>query len=60
MSGNDVTATLVEGPTSLSGAYVYYTLKGGTDGQIYEIEFESISTAGAKPKETLFVEVKKY
>jgi hypothetical protein len=60
IAGTDVTATLVEGPTLLSGAYVYYTLKAGTDGQVYKINFKAISTAGAKPEEDLVVLVKEY
>lgn len=57
--GTDVTASLVDGPTSLSGTKVYYTILGyGTDGKQYKITFRATSTAGAIVEEDLVLEVR--
>lgn len=58
--GTDVTTATIEGPTSLSGTRVYYTLKGGTDGKTYKATFKAVSTAGAKVEEDLVFSVREY
>jgi hypothetical protein len=57
-AGTDVTATIIEGPTSYSAAKVYYTLKAGTDGMTYKVTFRATSTAGSLVEEDLIVEVR--
>lgn len=57
--GTDVTATLITAG-AITGTKVYYTLKGGTNGKVYKVSFKAVSTAGSKPEEDLFVEVKDY
>jgi len=56
--GTVVTGSMIDGPTALSGSRVYYTLKGGTHGKTYKINFKAVSTAGNKPEEDLMVEVR--
>ena len=58
-SGVDATATIVpNGASAYSVAKVYYTLKGGTDGETYKVTFRAVSTAGAKVEEDLMVDVR--
>lgn len=57
-TGADVTAQIVTGPTSISGAKVYYVRKGGESGKTYKLSFRAVSAAGAKIEEDLIFPVK--
>ena len=58
--GTDTTGSMITDPSTYSAGKVYYTLKGGTDGNTYTIRFRATSVDTKKVEEDLVVVVKEY